>query len=209
MIGYLEGTVMKKEEDRILLLTNGVGYEILLPSFVMATIGDAGSPVTISLYIYYYQTERQPKPVLIGFNLEAEKEFFQQFITVEAIGPMKAVKAMTISVREIARAIENRDVNRLKSLSGIGARTAQKIIASLEGKMGKFALISPGEQSVQENVVQVVSDFEDQVVDVLVQQLGHKLPEARKLVEVAIERNPEIATPEALFDEVYRTEMGR
>ena len=76
MIGYLEGTLLKKEDDRILLLVNHVGYEILVPSFVMDTMSGKSLGDSISLYIYYHQTERQPKPILIGFNLEAEKEFF-------------------------------------------------------------------------------------------------------------------------------------
>ena len=79
--------------------------------FLTKAIGDE-----ISLYVYYYQTERQPKPVLIGFNLEAEKEFFQYFISVEAIGPMKAVKALTISVGDIAHAIESGDVKTLNAI---------------------------------------------------------------------------------------------
>ena len=79
MIGYLEGKLMKKEKERILLLVNQVGYEILVPVVVMETLSPKTIGDEVSLYIYYYQTERQPKPVLIGFNLEAEKEFFQYF----------------------------------------------------------------------------------------------------------------------------------
>ena len=100
----------------------------------------------VSFYIYYQQTERQPKPVLIGFNLEAEREFFQYFISVEDIGPLKAVKALNVPIREIARAIESKNVDALKQLKGIGNRTAQKIIATLEGKMDKFALIRKSEK---------------------------------------------------------------
>ena len=73
MIGYLEGKIMKREEDRVLFLVNHVGYEILLPAFVMESLRGTAKDEQISLYIYYHQTDRQPKPVLIGFNLEAEK----------------------------------------------------------------------------------------------------------------------------------------
>ena len=203
MIGYLEGTLLKKEDDRILLLVNHVGYEILVPSFVMDTMSGKSLGDSISLYIYYHQTERQPKPILIGFNLEAEKEFFQYFISVEAIGPIKAVRALNISIREIARAIEARDVSRLKQLKGIGARTAQKIIATLEGRMGKFALIREDErpQAVP------LEDFTVQVLELLVSQLGHKTPDAKNMIAKAMERNPSISTPEELFEEVYRGEV--
>ena len=92
MIRYIEGKLLKKEEDRIVVLTNGVGYEILVPAIVRQTFnpkraGEDGE--TVKLFIYYHQTERQPKPLLIGFNYEPEKEFFEKFIKVEAIGPSR------------------------------------------------------------------------------------------------------------------------
>ncbi len=199
MIAYLEGKLLAKEEDRILLLVNHIGYEILLPAIVMESLKTytAGDP--LSLHIYYHQTERQPKPVLIGFNSEIEKEFFQYFISVEAIGPMKAVKALNISVSAIAAAIESGDVETLKNMKSIGTRTAQKIIATLAGKMSRFALIQgvPKEKLPAKN-------FGDQVLEVLVSQLGHKASDAKLMISEALKRNPGISSPEALFDEIYR-----
>ena len=205
MIGYLEGRLLKKDEDRILLLSNQVGYEVLLPVFVMETFQAKAIGEEVSLYIYHQQTERQPKPVLIGFNLEVEKEFFQYFISVEAIGVIKAVKALNISVREIARAIESKDVHKLKQLKGIGERTARKIIATLEGKMDKFALIRKTE-AVE---APVEEDLAKQVLDVLVVQLGHRITNAKRMIAEAMERNSAITTPEELFEEVYRGEKAQ
>lgn len=203
MIGYLKGQLLTKEADHILLLVNNIGYEILLPAFVMDSLKGKHAGDEVALYIYYHQTERQPKPVLIGFNLEAEKEFFQYFISVEAIGPIKAAKAMTFSVRDIARAIETKDAVQLKNLKGIGARTAQKIIATLEGKVGKFALIRKND--IIETLPAV--DFTRQVMDVLTTQLGHKPSDAKQLIAQALQRNSTISTPEDLFDEVLRGEV--
>ena len=202
MIGYLEGTLLKKEGDRILLLANQVGYEVLLPVFVMETLRTKSIGEKISLYIFHQQTERQPKPVLIGFNLEVEKEFFQHFISVEAIGAIKAVKALDISVREIARAIEAKDVQKLKQLKGIGERTARKIIATLEGKMDKFALIRKAEKVK----IPVEEDAAKQVMDVLVGQLGYRVSDAKRMIAAALQRNSAITTSEELFEEVYRSE---
>lgn len=202
MIGYIEGKILRIEDERVLVLTNQIGYEILLPAFVMEHIAANKVGDEIALYVYYQQTERQPKPILIGFNLEAEKEFFQHFISVEDVGPLKAVKALSVPVREVARAIENRDVRSLTRLKGIGARTAQKIIATLEGKMGKFALIRKEEK----REIEIVEDFSDQVYEVLVKQLGHKTSVAKRMIADALKRNREIKTPEELLDEVYRGE---
>lgn len=203
MIGYLEGKLLQKKDDRILLLTHHVGYEVLLPAFVMESMAEKQAGDDVSLYIYYQQTERQPKPVLIGFNLEAEREFFQHFISVEDIGPIKAVKALNVPIREIARAIESKDVAKLKQLKGIGNRTAQKIVATLEGKVDKFALIRKSEH--KEELPGTENIFE-QVLGVLVNQLGHKMPDAKKMVAEAMQRNSSISTPEELFEEVYRGE---
>ena len=79
MIGYLEGKILKKEEDRVLVLANQIGYEVLLPAIVMKSLQNRNIGEEISLYIFFQQTEGQPKPVLIGFNLEVEKEFFPQY----------------------------------------------------------------------------------------------------------------------------------
>jgi len=205
MIGYLEGKLLRKGDDRILVLANQVGYEVLLPAFVMNTFRAKSVGDPVSIYIYHQQTERQPKPVLIGFNLEVEKEFFQYFISVEAIGALKAVKALDIPVRDIARAIESKNVQKLKQLKGIGDRTARKIIATLEGKMDKFALI----RKSQKEEIPIVEDLLQQVLDVLIGQLGYKIKEAKQMITDAMKRNSNISTPEELFEEVYREEDAR
>ncbi len=204
MIGYLEGKLLKKDEDRILLLNNQIGYEILLPAFVRSTFHPRRTGDDVALYIYYHQTERQPKPTLIGFNLEAEREFFRHFISVEDIGPMKAVQALTVPVRDIARAIESRDSAYLKRLKGIGNRTAQKILATLEGKVAKFSLIREAEEAT----TTASEDFVEQVQEVLSKQLGHPVREAKEMVSAALRRNKNITTPEELLEEVYRGEAS-
>ncbi len=202
MIGYLEGKLLKKDDDRILILANQIGYEVLLPAFVMESFRSKTVGDQVSIYIYYQQTERQPKPILIGFNLEVEKEFFQHFISVEAIGALKAVKALSIPARDIARAIESKDINTLKQLKGIGDRTARKIVATLEGKMDKFALIQQSEKIEYP----VSEDLSKNVLEVLTGQLGYRAKEAKLMITDAMKRNTDISTPEELFEEVYRGE---
>ncbi len=203
MIGYIEGKLLKKEEDRILLLANQLGYEVLLPAIVMETMNGKTVGDEIALYIYYQQTEKQPKPVLIGFNREEEKDFFQQFISVEDIGPLKAVKALNVPSHDIAAAIESKDAGKLKQLKGIGNRTAQKIIAALSGKMDRFLIGPAGERAEP-----LSNDFSKAVLEVLVEKLGHKPVEAGKMIREATKRNQSIASPEELLDEIYRGETG-
>lgn len=203
MIAYLEGTLLKKRDDRIILLANQVGYEVLLPAVIRASMDQMGEGEPVALHIYYHQTERQPKPVLIGFHAEEEKEFFQLLISVEAIGPLKAAQAMTISAGEFAAAIESRDVATLKKLNGIGLRTAQKMIATLEGKVDRFIV---GDLPAHDRSGGGVpgADWTEPTQTVLVEQLGYKPAEARQMIQAALSRNHDITTPEALLDEVFK-----
>ena len=208
MIGYLEGTILQFESDGILLLAGHIGYEVLLnPQMVEKLRSQDSKESTISLYVYYHQTERQPKPVLIGFETLSDKEFFQTFITVDAIGPMKAVKAMTRPANEMARAIEKKDVSFLTGLTGIGKRTAEKIIATLHGKVEKFVgLAGDPEEKDTGSFAGEMPDIGQQVEDVLVEQLGHSAASAKRMVREAFERNKSISTPEELFDEIFGRE---
>lgn len=206
MIGYLKGTILNFEPDGVLLLVDNMGYQVLLSPQVTEKIKSEYSDENlISLYIYYHQTERQPKPVLIGFETLEEKEFFQTFILVDAIGPMKAIKAMTRPVGEIAMAIEKKDVSFLSSLKGIGRRTAEKIIATLHGKVERFiAAVKVKEKSDEYKISSEMQNIYQQVADVLVDQLGHSPASAKRMIKEAFERNSMIATPEELFDEVFQ-----
>ncbi len=202
MISYLKGELRMNHahDDRVSLIVNGIGYDVLIPAFVMRGIrADTKEGEYLELYVSYNQTERQPKPVLVGFRSPLDKEFFELFISVEDIGPSAAVKALVKPVREIARSIEGKDVRALKELKGIGERKAEKIIATLKGKVAKYALMPEIEPPVE-----VAEDFRKEVEDVLVSQLGHKLMEARQLIEDAMKRNPRIGSSEELFEEVYR-----
>jgi Holliday junction DNA helicase RuvA len=200
MISYLEGVLKKVYADKVALGVGGIGYEVFLPGYVMKEVRQtAKTEDRLKLYISYNQSERQPKPVLVGFRTELDKEFFELFISVEDIGPALAIRAMTRPAREIARSIEEKAVKDLRQLKGIGERKAEKIIAALKGKAAKYALI-PEEELPPE----APEDFKAEVAGVLVSQLGHKPGEARKMIDEAMKRTPSISSSEELFEEVYR-----
>lgn len=203
MIAYLEGTLFIKRDDRIVLLVNQIGYEVLLPAVIRNALDQLAEGDPIALYIYYHQTERQPKPTLIGFLTEEEKAFFQLLISVEAIGPLKAAQAMTISIEEISAAIESRDTGTLKQLNGIGLRTAQKIIATLEGKMDRFITSGLPMHNIKSGETSG-TDWTKPTETVLVEQLGYKPAEARQMIQTVLAHNHTITTPEALFDEIFK-----
>lgn len=210
MIGYLKGRVIWRDEETetITLLVGDVGYEVRLPHIVYRELGISrmrfeGDNNEFSLFIYQHQTERQPKPLLIGFRNEVEREFFTRLISVQDIGPTAAARALTMPVRIIARAIEGRDTGTLTKLAGVGAKKAEKIVATLHGKMAKFALMRAEEEEEAETVLE--DEVRLQVIEVLISQLGYRRAEATVMVDEVLSENPELVTPEELFDAVYQS----
>jgi len=201
MISYLEGELIETFDDRVTLLVGGIGYDILIPAYLINEIkeDEKKGMKELKLHISYNQTERQPKPILVGFKHPFDKKFFELFISVEDIGPTAAIKALIRPVGDIARFIEEKDSKALRQLKGIGERKAEKIIATLKGKVAMYALMPKIEVTAE-----IAEDFRKEVEDVLITQLGHKLTEAREMVEEAMRRNPRIASSEELFEEVYR-----
>jgi Holliday junction DNA helicase RuvA len=205
MIGYLEGQLLECHADAVLLLAGQVGYEVLVSPFTRARVMALSPEAPVRLYIFYHVSERQPRPVLIGFLEKRDKAFFQLFLSVAAIGPVKAVKAMIRPVGEIAAAIEDKQVSVLAKLPGIGPRTAEKIIATLHGKTREFAERTHAGPPV--SPVEPVPDNPDMVTmvtGVLVDQLGHSPASAQRMIRAALENNCGIQTPEALLDAIYQ-----
>ena len=208
MIAYLEGRLLQKREDRVVVLVGGAGYEVMIPAMVRPSLrarraGTDGDPV--KFHISFHQTERSPKPLLIGFESPLEKEFFEVLITVEDIGPTAACKALSVDVARIARAIEAKDAKLLCTLDGIGPRKADKIIATLHGRVAKFALMPEAGPAAPPEPEE---DFRSEVIAALVEQLGHTRTEAQRMVQAAVTRRPDLASAEELFEEVYRGEKG-
>jgi Holliday junction DNA helicase RuvA len=207
MISYIKGTIIRFDKDtsKIVVDVNGVGYEVMLPAFVMRSLVDQdkkeGEPVT--LQTYYHVSERQPRPVLVGFNSEFERRFFEKLIAVEDIGPTKAARALVFSVSTVANAIEDGDAKVLERMPGIGARTAQKIIATLREKVAEFALLRDEGYNSMPQVVR--KDLTEETIEVLT-GLGYKRAEAKLKVEEALGRNPGVKDIEELIRDVFRAE---
>jgi Holliday junction DNA helicase RuvA len=214
MIASLRGRLRRRLEDRIVLETGGVGYEVLLPPIVRGALqhlaaeeGDKASEV--ALVTYYHATRDQPRPVLIGFTSELDREFFEKLITVKDMGPMVAARALAAPVAELAAAIARQDEKYLRSLPGIGPQKAKNIVAQLQGKVAKFALAQEAmPEPVPVTAATSGDGLRELVWEVLVKQLGHRPGEASQLITEAFKRRPGMASPEELFDEIYRGVKG-
>jgi Holliday junction DNA helicase RuvA len=180
----------------------------MLPYFVLRAIQEENKSEgdNLELEIYYHSSERQPKPVLVGFKKEFERSFFEKLLQVEDVGVSSAARALIFSVSTIAQGIEDGDTAQLVKMPGIGKRTADKMIATLRGKVAEWALLKDeGYNSLP--VPQIKSDVTDEVVDVLV-NLGHRRNEAKEKVEKAIEANTTAKDAQAILREVFRIERS-
>jgi holliday junction DNA helicase RuvA len=212
MISYITGKIrrLSREPGRAVIIAGGVGYEISLPTYVYQSLANdgIGEGSDVDLEIYYHVTDRQPKPMLVGFRHPSEKQFFEQLIQVEGIGPAKAAAALVFPVSTIASAIETEDLGSLQRLPGIGSRAAQKIVATLKGKVAATALLQDAGTSSEPGKVVPASDARSEAIEALV-TLGYRPTEAQDKVDEVIRRSPEVADDlQDLMREVFKAQVA-
>ncbi len=209
MIVRLKGKLIEKRDNFLVVQVNGLEYEVMVPLSVSQRIESICDPEgNVSLITYHY-LQMEPSrglPALVGFINEIEKDFFEQFIKVSGIGPRAAVKALNKPISEITRAIEDNDLDFLKSLPGIGIQRAKDIVAKLQGKVGRFGLIQD-KGSIKVSLKQI-PDWQGEALDVLL-QLQYKKQEAVDMIQKAMERSQDIQTAEGLLNEIYKQRIQR
>jgi len=132
MIAYLKGQVIKKTEKDIILLVNNIGYEIYLPEKFLSNINS-----NQDLELFVYQKQREDAQELYGFSNYEEREFFKQLLTVSGVGPKSAISVLSIAnVGDLRTAIVSGNSDMFKKVSGIGSKTAERIIIDLKNKLG-------------------------------------------------------------------------
>ena len=210
MINYLNGFIRRLDEtdSRVIIDVGGVGYEVVLPYFVMRSMLDEGKTETdsLELEIFYHASERQPKPILVGFKKDSERSFFEKLLQVEDIGVNTAARALVFSISTIAKAIEDSDTSQLTRMPGIGKRTADKMVATLKGRVAEWALLKDeGYSTIPANKGN--TDIHSEVIEVLI-NLGHKRTDAKEKVEKVLESNEQIKDAQEILREVFRIERS-
>ena len=124
MISALTGELHRVDEDRIHLQAGAILYELLVPASDVAELQTSRGE-TLTLHTIFYiggdPSRGGLEPTLIGFMRPEDRKFFNLFTTVKGIGPKTALKALTVPVGEIARAIESKDSKFLVGLNGMAS----------------------------------------------------------------------------------------
>jgi len=136
VIAQVSGRVAAKRADRVLVQTpGGLGYEIVVPLGVMERLPAVGEPVSLATELVV----REDGWALYGFLDELGRRFFQRLIGVSGVGPKLAVSLVsTLGVERGARAVQEKNIALLASVSGIGKKTAERLALELADKVGEF-----------------------------------------------------------------------
>lgn len=133
MYDYITGTIAEISPAEAIIENNGIGYSLQIS---LQTYSDIHQQKQVKLYIYNHV--REDTHLWFGFATKDERTVFLQLISVSGIGPNSArVMLSSLNANEVRTAIIQGDVNKIKSVKGIGLKTAQKVIIELKDKIGK------------------------------------------------------------------------
>jgi len=163
MYYYLSGKIAEKSPTAVVLDVNGVGYEVRISLSTFSSLPSLGE--TVKLFIHFIV--REDLQALYGFATEEEREAFKLLISISGIGPKLAITLLSgVTLPELKRAIQERDLPALTAISGIGLKTAERVVIELKDKIGRTEIAAGKElvhdanisdQTVEDSVAALVS----------------------------------------------------
>ncbi len=171
MIAHVKGLVTEKFAGSIIVDVAGIGYEVAVPAgdFDNLTLND-----DVMLYTYHHVREQAEE--LFGFSTLAAKKLFELLITVQGIGPKAALAILSLGTAEQVRnAIANSDVAFVTKASGVGKKSAERVIVDLADKVGLPT-------HYEKTVVHTELNMSDEALEALM-ALGYTLADASKALE--------------------------
>lgn len=173
MIAHLQGTIAEKFINNIIIDVHGVGYEVTVSAldYDSATLGEERK-------FYTYHAIRENSEDLYGFSSLAAKKIFELLISVQGIGPKAAIAILSLAeAEEVRNAIANANSAFIAKASGVGKKTAERIIVDLRDKVG-----IPSKYGAPDTTTPITSNEPDEALDALI-ALGFPLKEATAALE--------------------------
>jgi Holliday junction DNA helicase RuvA len=132
VIARVRGTLLEKTAARVVVEAAGIGYEVEIPLSVYRQLGEVGSEVSLLTHL----SVREDGMTLFGFARERERRLFRHLLAVAGVGPRLAMKFLsTLKVEDLERAILAEDVAALSMVSGVGKKTAQRVLVDLKPRL--------------------------------------------------------------------------
>ncbi len=196
MITFLEGIIDEKEPTHVVLNVGGVGYEVVISLNSYDRLPAPGEKVRLLTHDHIREDEHR----LFGFMTADERRVFTLLLGVSGIGPKIALSALSgMTVREIKVAIKDGDVKRLSSISGIGKKTAERMVIELRDKFGAGEVLAASTTGVPESDVKL----RDAILALI--SLGYKRAEAQELV-LRVTNQPNMT--EATVEDIVRKSLA-
>ena len=146
MIGYLRGSILRVEPERALIDVGGVGYELHTPLSTSQQLQAAGEGAEVELYVHTHV--REDALQLFGFFSDLERRLFLKLIAVSGIGPRLAQTIRSgMPPGELIGAITRAETKRLHGITGVGKKTAERMVLELSDKLGDLAAAIPAAAS--------------------------------------------------------------
>ena len=145
MFAYIKGILVENGNGYVVIEANGIGYKIFMSNIGAVALGEEGSIVKVHTHYHV----REDNISLYGFVNKEELKMFELLIGVSGVGAKSAISMLSsITPSDFALAIISNNVNYLKKVPGIGAKTAQRIILELQDKLKKENMIVESENEV-------------------------------------------------------------
>jgi Holliday junction DNA helicase RuvA len=181
MISILRGNLISQENDGIIVDVNGIGFFVLVPSFLRDRIqpGEA-------VYLYTKMIIREDAWILCGFETKESRDVFELLLSVNGIGPRLAMSILsTLTPDSIRRAVFNEQADLFSRVPGIGKKTAQKIVLHLQDRLPSGEGLTP---------LSKISDVDSEVLAALT-TLGYSLVEAQAALQYIPRDTPQEIEP--------------
>lgn len=137
MYSYIKGIYQGIDDDKIIIETNGIGYEISSPNSVLAVMPEKGEIIKL----YVSEIIREDSHELVGFADKEQKRIYSRLIAVSGVGPKAAMSILSaLSPKELVKAVAENDYRAIARANGVGPKMAQKVVLELKGKVDKTAL---------------------------------------------------------------------
>ncbi len=193
MYDYIKGTLVEITPTEAIVECGGIGFDIMIS---LQTYDNLKSQNEVKVYIYHHLREDDEQ--FYGFATKNERELFKLLISVSGIGVGSArMMLSSLSDEEIRNAIIGEDVHRIKSVKGIGLKTAQRLILDLKDK-----IIKGGGVDTSDNTIAVNSKISDEATTALL-NLGFTKANISKIMPEILKDNPD-ATIETIIREALK-----
>ncbi|MBW2095042.1 MAG: Holliday junction branch migration protein RuvA [Deltaproteobacteria bacterium] len=197
MIAHLSGLLLRKSTRSLVIDAGGIGYEVIVPLSTFYALPGEGERVDLHIYTHV----REDALSLFGFHTRLEKDLFLMLIAVSGIGPKLAVNILSgIGPGELQEAMARGDALRLRSIPGVGKKTAERIALELKDR----ALKSLGDREI--SPVSMMDEQEKRLLDDALSaltNLGYQANSARKALEMVRRAQADI-TLEILIREALK-----